>query len=118
MGIEERSRGEGFAALWRELDEVRESRRWSRDRLTRRINALGGGRLSAKTLHDRMSKGRRVPWDQIRLVVLALELDEPAWRERWCRAERRRGEPAGQSSRWGSDDAVRPAGSLPYGPRA
>jgi tetratricopeptide (TPR) repeat protein len=76
-----------FEALWRELDEVREAMGWSRERLARQIGALDGRPVPAKTLHDRMRRGRRVSWDQLRPVVLALELEETDWRSRWQQAE-------------------------------
>lgn len=53
---------ETFAGLWRELDEVREAKGWTRERLARRVGALSGRERSPKTVHDRMSNGRRVAW--------------------------------------------------------
>jgi tetratricopeptide (TPR) repeat protein len=79
---------DSFATLWRELDATRERQRLAREALAARINKrFGPGSLSVKTLHDRMAKGRRVSWHEMRRVVLALDLDERRWKRRWEHAE-------------------------------
>lgn len=109
-----------FGALWSELDEVREACGWSRERLARQVALLGGQLVSAKTLHDRMLRGRRFPWDQLRLVVLALTLDEAEWRVRWHRAEshRRTSEtrPSPAGPRRSGDGLDRPPAPVPVRP--
>jgi hypothetical protein len=84
-----------FVALWRELDNRREQQHLSRNALAGRINRrFGPGSVPEKTLHDRMANGRRVPWDQLRKVVLALDLDQDQWKRRWRHAEDNRRRPA------------------------
>ncbi|GAA0384552.1 hypothetical protein Acor_47650 [Acrocarpospora corrugata] len=91
----------GFAALWRELDREREARQWTREQLARKVGRLSGHPVNAKTVHDRMSNGRRIPWSEAKWFVQALELDSRAWEKQWSGAEearRNRGaEPAQQS---------------------
>lgn len=79
--------GATFAELWGELDAVREGRRLSRQSLAGRAAQVTGRPVPAKTLHDRMANGRRVSWDQMRAVVMALGLDEQEWRTRWQSAD-------------------------------
>lgn len=78
---------ESFAALWQDLDRLRRTRGWTRAQLARRIGKLSQQPCSEKTLHDRMSQGRRIAWDDMRWTVLALELDEQSWKRRWQRAD-------------------------------
>jgi hypothetical protein len=77
------STGESFDALWQELDQERRARGWTRGKLARRTSQLSRRPCAEKTLHDRMSQGRRVSWDQVVWIVRALELDEQSWRKRW-----------------------------------
>ncbi|MFC4592479.1 hypothetical protein [Sphaerisporangium corydalis] len=78
---------DNFHNLWRELDAEREGKQWSRDQLARKIAQLSGQEISSKTLHDRMSYGRRVPWSEASWVIKALDLDSDLWKKRWSHAE-------------------------------
>lgn len=78
---------ESFAALWHDLDRQRSIRGWTRARLARQISKLSQQPCSEKTMHDRMSHGRRIAWDHMRWTVLALELDEQSWKQRWQQAD-------------------------------
>lgn len=90
MDADEWAAGESFAVLWQDLDRERQAREWTRERLARRASQLSHLPLSEKTLHDRMTHGRRVPWDQVMWIVRALELDEQSWKQRWEQADNSR----------------------------
>jgi hypothetical protein len=77
---------DGFATLWRELDSERTARQWTRACLARKVSELSGRAISSKTVHDRMTNGRRVPWSEARWFVRALELDGDLWEKRWVQA--------------------------------
>jgi hypothetical protein len=90
VGVDGQATAESFAALWQDLDRERQARDWTRERLARRTVQLSQQPLSEKTLHDRMTHGRRVPWDQVVWIVRALELDEQSWKQRWEHANNAR----------------------------
>lgn len=90
MDADGRAAGDSFDALWQDLDRERQTREWTRERLARRASQLSHRPLSEKTLHDRMTQGRRVPWDQVIWIVRALELDEQSWKQRWEQADNSR----------------------------
>jgi hypothetical protein len=97
---------EDFGSLWHELDQERQSLRWTRRKVAQEISQLSGQQVATKTVHDRMRYGRRILWSEACWYVQALGLDVDLWQQRWERAEelRRAGQAASDPEKQESSD--------------
>jgi hypothetical protein len=77
-----------FASFWTTLDNTAAAQNITKKQWVRRAGKLAGKRFAEKTLYDRITKGRRVSWEDAQWFVKAVDgADLGEWKAAWERAE-------------------------------